>query len=73
MAFVLGKGCALQAGKEHRQLQSIGFNLQFLFLHDDEGQIFIRYFKDICWKTNKGGLKHRKVDPKQVGFVSHST
>ena len=31
-----------------------------------EGKLFIRYTEDIGLKTNKGGLKHRKVDPKIV-------
>ena len=66
VVFVLGKGCALRAGYEHRSLRSPPFNSQFVFLHDEQGQVFIRYTEDVGSKTNKGGLKHRKVEPKSV-------
>ena len=42
------------------------FRSQFRFLHDEDGQIFLRYDEEIGFKTNKGGLKHRKIEPKQV-------
>ena len=42
------------------------FDLQFQFLQDEEGQWFIRYKEDVGLKTNKGGLKHRKIDTKEV-------
>ena len=58
----------LCAGKEHRNLRSI--NSQFTFLYDDRGVPFIRYREDIGYKTNKGGLKHRKIDPKVVDMYS---
>ena len=61
--FVIGKGFALRAGKEHQALRSPSFNSQFSFLHDDQGYWLIRYNEEIGFKTNKGGLKHRKVDP----------
>ena len=64
--FVISKGCALRAGVEHRVLRSPPFSSQFEFLHDSSGSIFIRYSEDLGLKTNKGGLKHRKVDPKVV-------
>ena len=64
--FVISKGCALRAGVEHRVLRSPPFQSQFEFLHDSSGSIFIRYSEDLGLKTNKGGLKHRKVDPKVV-------
>ena len=61
---MIGLNCALQAGKEHHQLRAI--NSLFTYLFDDNGVRFIRYKGDIGYKTNKGGLKHRKVDPKVV-------
>ena len=64
--FILGKGCALRAGKEHRSLRSPSFNSQFEFLHNNEGVVFLRYTEDQGLKTNKGGLKHRKLEPKTV-------
>ena len=62
----MGKGFALCAGKEHQVLRSPPFNSQFSFLHDNKGQVFIRYNADIGLKTNKGGIKHRKLKPKEV-------
>ena len=35
-------------------------------MQDKEGHWFIRYTEDRGLKTNKGGLKHRKIEPKQV-------
>ena len=64
--FMLGKGCALCAGKEHYALRRPPYNSQFTFMHDDEGQVFLRYCEDIGMKTNRGGIKHRKIKAKQV-------
>ena len=64
--FIVGKGFALRAGKEHQVLRSPLFDSQFEFLQDEEAQWFIRYKEDFGLKTNKGGLKHRKIDTKQV-------
>ena len=66
VVFMIGKGCALRAGKEHYNLRSPPFNSQFSFVRDGEGSIMLKYSEDIGLKTNKGGLKHRKVDPKVV-------
>ena len=43
VVIMIGKGCALRAGKEHHMLQSPQFDSQFEFLHDEEGQVFLRY------------------------------
>ena len=64
--FLVGKGFALRAGMEHKALRSPGFRSQFQFLRDDTGEPFLRYTEDAGTKTNKGGLKHRKVEPKTV-------
>ena len=66
LVFTIGKGCALRAGKEHYALRGPPFNSQFTFLHDEFGQIFLRYKEEIGFETNKGGIKHRKIDPKEV-------
>ena len=66
VVFIIGKGCALRAGKEHHALRSPPFASQFQFLHDESNNIFIRYSEEQGFKTNKGGLKHRKVEPKCV-------
>ena len=64
--FSIGLSCALRAGKEHRSLRGFGFNSQFSWHMDDQFRRFFRYKEDIGLKTNKGGLKHRKVSPKIV-------
>ena len=65
VVFIIGKGFALRAGKEHYCLRSPSFeNSQFKFQQDEDGVTFLHYTEDIGLKTNKGGLKHRKVDPK---------
>ena len=64
--FMLGLHCALRAGKEHRILHRIPFESQFQFKTDCKGETYIHYKEDLGLKTNKGGLKHRKIDPKEV-------
>ena len=64
--FIISKGCASHAGKEHYALCVLSFRLQLQFMHDEEGQVFLHYQEEIGFKTNKGGIKHSKLDPKQV-------
>ena len=66
LIYLLGLHCALCAGKEHRVLRSLPFKSQFEYLCDSTGQTFVRFTEDMGLKTNKGGLKHRKVDVKIV-------
>ena len=61
IVFIIGKGCALRAGKEHYALRSPPFNSQFEFMRDEDGYVFLHYQEDPGFKTNKGGLKHRKI------------
>ena len=65
VVFMVGKGFTLRAGKEHQVLRSPLFDSQIEFLHDNDG-VFICYTEDIGLKTNKGGIKHRKFEPKVV-------
>ena len=58
--------CALHAGKEHRVLCSMGFNSQISWHMSPTGDRYFCYREDIGLKTNKGGLKHKKVSPKFV-------
>ncbi len=63
--FQVGLNCALRAGSEHRNLRAIGFNSQFSYVF--KGRIgHIIYREDLGTKTNKGGLKHKKVHGKEV-------
>ena len=64
--YIVGLNCALRAGKEHQNLRSIPFNSQFTWLCDDTGVTYLRYREDLGNKTNKGGLKYKKIDVKQV-------
>ena len=68
--FCIGKGFTLQAGQEHRVLHNFSHNSQFKFMHDGDGEIFLRYSKDRGLKTNKGGLKHMKVGTKTVDLYA---
>ena len=70
MVFILGKGSGLRAGKEYQCLRSPPFQSQFEFLHDSDGEIFIRFTEDIGLKTNKGGIKQCKVKPKEVQSIA---
>ena len=66
VVYLVGLNCALRAGKEHRVLRSIPFDSQFTFLNDRNGKLYFSYVEDFGLKSNKGGLKHRKVEPKVV-------
>ena len=68
--FCIGKGFALRAGKEHRALHGIPFQSQLQFMRDSDGEIFLQYSEDIGTKTNKGGLKHRKIEAKTVDLYA---
>ena len=70
--FFVGKGFALHAGKEHRALHGLPFHSQFKFVKDSDGEIFLRYTEDIGLKTNKGGLRHRKIEAKTVDLYATS-
>ena len=43
--FTLGLSCSLHAGKEHYALRSIPFQLQFTFMYDDRGKLFLGMWK----------------------------
>ena len=66
MVFSIGKGFALRAGQEHCALCSIPFSSQFMFMRDNEGEVYLRYTEDPGLKTNKGGIKDQKLTPKSV-------
>ena len=70
--FFVGKGFALRAGKEHRALRGLPFHSQFKFIKDSDGKIFLCYMEDIGLKTNKGGLKHRKIEAKTMDLYATS-
>ena len=70
MAFCIGKGFALWAGKEHRVLTAIPFMSQLKFMRDSDGEFYLHYTEDIGLKTNKGGLKHKKIDVKTVDLYA---
>ncbi len=65
VVFMVGLHCCLRAGKEHRNLRGFGFDSQFQFVFLN-GVRYLKYIEDIGLKTNKGGLKHRKLKPKEV-------
>ena len=70
LVFIIGIHCTLHASAEHRKLQSIGFNSQFHYVFQD-GVHQIVYTEDLGTKTNKGGLKHRKLKGKEVTIYAN--
>ena len=66
VVFVIGKGFTLHAGKEHRALKKLPFHSQFKFMHDCDGDVFIRYTEDIRLKTNKGGIREKFSQKKLI-------
>ena len=66
VVYLIGLYCALRAGKEHRSLRSIPFQSQFQYKTDSSGCYYIHYKEDLGLKTNKGGLKQRKLEAKEV-------
>ena len=65
--------CALRAGSEHRNLHSIGFRSQFKYVFPDGGTRHIMYIEDLGIKTNKGGLRQKKIHAKQVTIFLNET
>lgn len=72
LVYMLGLSCALRAGKEHRALRSLDHNSQFCIKYDDEGYKFLFYREDLCNKTNRGGIKHKKYTGKTVSVYPAS-
>ena len=72
VVFCIGKGFALWAGMEHRVLRGLAFKSQLQFMRDFNGEHYLRYMEDIGMKTNKGGLKHKKVTVKTVDLMRSS-
>ena len=70
LVFVLGLSCALRSGKEHYQLRSFGFNSQFSWHVDCDGNRFFTYKEDLGMKTNKGGIETQKDKSKSCECVS---
>ena len=65
LLFLLSIHYALHAGQEHRNLRSIGFQSQFSYTFID-GVRHVVYKEDLGTKTNQGGLKHKKIETKEV-------
>ena len=70
--FCIGKGFALWAGQEHRALRGFAFQSQFKFMRDPDEEIFLCYTEDLGLKTNKGGLRHRKIEAKVMDLYATS-
>lgn len=66
LVYLLGLSCALRAGKEHRVLRALDRNSQFSVHYDDDGYRYLLYREDLCTKTNRGGIKHKKYTAKTV-------
>ncbi|XP_033756302.1 uncharacterized protein KIAA1958-like [Pecten maximus] len=62
MVFMIGLNFALRAGQEHRNLR-FGGHSQICIRVDNENRRYLEYTEDVS-KTNRGGILHRKLDPK---------
>ena len=63
LLYLFGVHFALRAGIEHRSLR-VGPNSQ-ITVHEENNFKYLLYKEDVS-KTRQGGLKHRKIIPKQV-------
>ncbi|XP_069128456.1 uncharacterized protein KIAA1958-like [Argopecten irradians] len=62
MIFMIDLNFALRAGQEHRNLR-YGEHSQICVKTDTENRTYLEYTEDVS-KTNRGGIMHRKLDPK---------
>ena len=51
-------------------MRAIPFQSQFKFMRDTDNEIFLRYTEDVGLRTNKGSLKHKKVNAKTVDLYA---
>ena len=68
MVFTSGLYFALRSGDEHRNLFFSSVELV-----EKEGSITYLIYTETVSKNNPGGLKHRKVEPKQVPLISRAS
>ena len=61
--YLFGVHFAMRAGVEHRSLR-VGLTSQ-ITIHSENGVRYLLYKEDVS-KTKQGGLKHRKIKPKEV-------
>ncbi|XP_013380784.1 zinc finger MYM-type protein 2 [Lingula anatina] len=67
--YLNGKNFGLRGGQEHRRLR---YKSPQITLHEPEGEIaYLKYSEDVS-KTCQGGLKHRKLVPKQVTHFANA-
>ncbi|XP_067656395.1 uncharacterized protein [Haliotis asinina] len=66
LVYLIGLNCALRAGDEHRNLR-VGPNSQFYLTNMENGCKTLRYTEDVS-KTNRGGLKHRRMEKKSISI-----
>lgn len=69
MVYLIGARFALRGGQEHRELR-FGETSQLKLGENEHGR-FLKFTEDYS-KANQGGLKHRKVSPKQVSAFENT-
>ena len=71
LIYQLGLHFVLRAGQEHRNLR-VGKLSQINVVCDNNGSKYLEYHEDVS-KTNRGGLKHRKMAPKITRAYENTT
>ena len=69
LIYLIGLNFVFRAAQDHRNL--CGDNSQLELLADSDGVKFLQYTEDVS-KSNRGGLRHRKVTPKSVRAYPNS-
>ncbi len=70
--FLVGLTFALRGGKEHHALHCPLFDPQIRILQTSEGRRYLEYREDPQSKSNQGGLKTHKFEPKVIRAYGHA-
>ena len=63
MVYLVGLCFTLRSGDDHRRLRH--FSSQIQLAEPPNGTAYLHYKQDAS-KTNQGGMKHHKLEPKEV-------
>lgn len=66
LLFLLGNNLALRGGDEHKRLRRPPHDSQLSVHVNEHGRKYLLYNEDAQAKTHQGGLKSKKVTPRQL-------